>query len=113
MSSMKAPPSSAYKIVQVPEMYASIIAARGVEGGYIGGSEEESPWVPFGDNAAIRHLAFDVRANVLTLLAITGVIMYWRGVWSLWRAAPAPAPPRSLRLPCQCLCDAPPGIQEL
>ena len=45
-------------------MYASIIAARGVEGGYIGGSEEESPWVPFGDNAAIRHLAFDVRANV-------------------------------------------------
>ena len=54
MSSMKAPPSSAYKIVQVPEMYASIIAARGVEGGYIGGSEEESPWVPFGDNAAIR-----------------------------------------------------------
>ncbi|NWJ74809.1 2,4'-dihydroxyacetophenone dioxygenase family protein [Pseudonocardia sp. ICBG1122] len=26
-------------------------------------SEEASPWVPWGDNAAIRHLAFDVRNN--------------------------------------------------
>jgi hypothetical protein len=35
-----------------------------VSGTYVGPSEEESPWVPFGDNAAIRHLAFDVRNNV-------------------------------------------------
>jgi len=27
---------------------------------------------------------FDVRANVYTLVAITGVVLYWRGVWSLW-----------------------------
>ena len=27
---------------------------------------------------------FDVRANIYTLIAITGVVLYWRGVWSLW-----------------------------
>jgi len=43
--------------------------------------------------AVADRLRFDVRANVLTLLAITGVIMYWRGIWSLWRAAPAPPCP--------------------
>lgn len=60
---MKAPPSSAYKIVKVEELYGDLIAKRGLEGTYVGASEEESPWVPFGDNAAIRHLAFDVRQN--------------------------------------------------
>ncbi|WP_404711052.1 2,4'-dihydroxyacetophenone dioxygenase family protein [Sphingomonas sp. MMS24-J13] len=60
---MTAPPSSAYKIVDVPELYGDLIKARGVEGTYISTSEEESPWVPFGDGAAIRHLAFDVRNN--------------------------------------------------
>ena len=61
---MTAPPSSAYKIVSVPENYRDLIGQRGIEGTYIGGSEAESPWIPFGDNAAIRHLAFDVRQNV-------------------------------------------------
>ena len=61
---MTAPPSSAYKIVSVPENYRDLIGQRGLEGTYIGGTEEESPWIPFGDNAAIRHLAFDVRQNV-------------------------------------------------
>ena len=38
-----------------------------------GASEAESPWVPFGDNAAIRHLAFDVRDNVyVNILWIKG-----------------------------------------
>ncbi|RKF21027.1 tRNA modification GTPase [Altericroceibacterium spongiae] len=64
MASMTAPPSGAYKIVDVHEPFRSLIGRRGQEGTYIGGSEEESPWVPFGDNAAIRHLAFDVRQNV-------------------------------------------------
>jgi len=36
---------------------------------HIGGSEEESPYVPFMENVYIRHLAFDVRngafANIL------------------------------------------------
>ncbi|KAK9862237.1 hypothetical protein WJX84_001373 [Apatococcus fuscideae] len=27
---------------------------------------------------------FDVRANFYTLIAITGVILYWRGIWTLW-----------------------------
>ena len=27
---------------------------------------EESPWVPFGDKAAIRHLAFDTRSNTFS-----------------------------------------------
>jgi 2,4'-dihydroxyacetophenone dioxygenase len=52
-----------------PEPYAPTIAEFGLTGGHIGPSEAESPWVPFGDSAAIRHLSFDVRtgavANVL------------------------------------------------
>ena len=31
---------------------------------HIGSSENESPWVPFKGNSAIRHLAFDVRTNM-------------------------------------------------
>jgi 2,4'-dihydroxyacetophenone dioxygenase len=31
---------------------------------HIGGSEEESPWVPFKGSSFIRHLGFDVRHNV-------------------------------------------------
>ncbi|WP_336139630.1 hypothetical protein, partial [Klebsiella pneumoniae] len=70
---MKAPPSAAYKVVEVPELYGDLIRARGLEGTYVGASETESPWVPFGDNAAIRHLAFDVRENVyVNILWIKG-----------------------------------------
>lgn len=56
--------STAYKIVDVPETYRDVIARHGIPGSHIGASEEESPWVPFGDRAAIRHLLFDVRNNV-------------------------------------------------
>jgi hypothetical protein len=31
-----------------------------------------------------ENVRFDVRANFYTLIAITGVILYWRGVWTLW-----------------------------
>ena len=31
---------------------------------HIGAGEDESPWVPFRPNVFIRHLAFDVRANM-------------------------------------------------
>ena len=55
---MKAP-STAYKIVDVPELYRDVIARHGLPGTFVGASEAESPWVPFGHNAAIRHLAFD------------------------------------------------------
>jgi len=34
--------------------------------------------------AALEDHRFDFRANVFTLIAITGVILYWRGVWTLW-----------------------------
>ena len=63
-SPMKAPPSSAYKIVPVAEMYGHLMRKYAQDGSYVGASEADSPWVPFGDNAAIRHLAFDVRQNV-------------------------------------------------
>lgn len=56
--------NSGYRIVNVPEAMRHRIQEWGREGSYIGHSLEESPWVPFGENAAIRHLAFDVRNNV-------------------------------------------------
>ncbi|MCD1584700.1 hypothetical protein K7H09_01620 [Halomonas sp. IOP_14] len=59
-----APASNAYRIVEVPEPMKAMQDRFGREGSYVGLSEVESPWVPFGDNAAIRHLAFDVRNNV-------------------------------------------------
>jgi 2,4'-dihydroxyacetophenone dioxygenase len=60
---MTAPPSTVYEIVDVPELYRDVIARHGVPGAFVGSSEQESPWVPFGDRVAIRHLAFDVRRN--------------------------------------------------
>lgn len=30
------------------------------------------------------NVSFDVRANVYTLIAVTGVILFWRGVWNSW-----------------------------
>jgi len=30
---------------------------------------------------------FDVRANFYTLIAITGVVLYWRGIWNSWLAS--------------------------
>ena len=33
-----------------------------------------------------ENVRFDVRANIYTLIAITGVILYWRGVWNSWYA---------------------------
>ena len=61
---IKAPPSGAYKIVAVPEPHRAVVDQYIRPGTFVGNSEAESPWVPFGDNAAIRHLAFDVRNNV-------------------------------------------------
>ena len=60
---MTAPPSTAYKIVDVPEPYRDVIARHGLPGSFVGPTEQESPWIPFGDKAALRHLAFDVRRN--------------------------------------------------
>ncbi len=72
-----APPSTAYKIVDVPELYKDIIGRHGSTGSFVGVSDEESPWVPFGVSAAIRHLAFTTRhnffANILWIKA-NGVV---------------------------------------
>jgi hypothetical protein len=63
---IKAPPSTAYKIIDIPETYKDVIQRYAVPGTFVGASEKESPWVPFGNNAAIRHLAFDVRHNIFS-----------------------------------------------
>ncbi len=31
-----------------------------------------------------ENVNFDVRANIYTLIAVTGVILYWRGIWNTW-----------------------------
>ena len=63
---MTAPASTAYKIVELPEPYRDVIRRHGVAGTFVSSSEQESPWVPFGPNAAIRHLLFDTRHNVFS-----------------------------------------------
>lgn len=63
---MTAPPSTAYKIVDVPEAYADVIKRHGIPGTFVGPTERESPWVPFGPSAAIRHLLFDTRHNIFS-----------------------------------------------
>jgi 2,4'-dihydroxyacetophenone dioxygenase len=55
--------STAFKAFNVNDPEADIIRRFGVEGGHLGPGEIDSPWVPYGDNAAIRHMAFDVRGN--------------------------------------------------
>jgi hypothetical protein len=62
-TTMTAAPSTAYKIVDVPDPYRDLIARYGQPGTFVGPSEQESPWVPFGEGTCIRHLAFDVRNN--------------------------------------------------
>jgi len=64
LGGMKAPPSGAYKIVAVPEIHSAVLDRYVRPGSYVSNDEADSPWVPFGENAAIRHLAFDVRNNV-------------------------------------------------
>ena len=63
---MTAPPSTARKIVAVPELFQTLIDARGTKGKFVGAEETDSPWVPFGENAAIKHLAFDVRQGIFS-----------------------------------------------
>src|SRR5688572_4412466 len=60
---MAAPPSTAYRIVDVPQPYGAVIERYGVQGKFASSDEKKSPWVPFVSNAAIRHLTFDVRRN--------------------------------------------------
>ena len=66
INKMTEPPSTAYRIVDIPEAYAEVIKQHGMAGSFVGPSERESPWVPFGPNAAIRHLHFDTRHNIFS-----------------------------------------------
>lgn len=52
-----------FKITQIPEPNLDMIRRFGREGTYVSSAEADSPWVPFGDTAFIRHLTFDVRTN--------------------------------------------------
>jgi len=42
----------------------AVVTEYGFPDVHIGAEESESPWVPFKENSAIRHLAFDVRTNM-------------------------------------------------
>jgi 2,4'-dihydroxyacetophenone dioxygenase len=55
ITKITAAPCTAYKVVNRPEAYADVIQKHGIQGRFVGSSERESPWVPFGSQAAIRH----------------------------------------------------------
>jgi 2,4'-dihydroxyacetophenone dioxygenase len=67
MTTMKAPPSDAKEIVDVAFPYKHLVDRLSPGGRYIDAQTDvDSPWVPFGDNAAIKHLAFDVRQGIFS-----------------------------------------------
>ena len=64
---MKAPPSTKKQIVDVGFAHKALVDRLSPGGRYIDvQSDVDSPWVPFGDGAAIKHLAFDVRQNLFS-----------------------------------------------
>ncbi|MEI9890537.1 MAG: hypothetical protein WDN45_08005 [Caulobacteraceae bacterium] len=63
---MTAPPSTQAKIVDVGFAHKALVDRLSPGGRYVDvQSDVDSPWVPFGDKAAIKHLAFDVRQGHL------------------------------------------------
>jgi len=62
------------QIVKLPdEPYQAMIQRYARDGAHIPGDDETSPWVPFGDSAAIKHFCFDVRTNsVANILWVKG-----------------------------------------
>lgn len=48
-----------------------------------------------------ENVQFDVRANVYTLVAVTGVILFWRGVWNTWGEPVAEQVALQLVQPCR------------
>jgi 2,4'-dihydroxyacetophenone dioxygenase len=64
---MTVPPSQKAEIVDVPFAHREIVARLSPGGRYIDGQTDvDSPWVPFGEKAAIKHLAFDVRQGIFS-----------------------------------------------
>ena len=100
---MQAPASDVKEIVEVPWAYRDTVARLSPGGRYIDmESDVDSPWVPFGDGAAIKHLMFDVRTNTysnilwmkgpgtigthlhrgnVTMVTITGSVRYLEYDW--------------------------------
>ncbi len=67
MSIMTAPPSTKAAIVDVPFAHRDLVARLSPGGRYIDvQSDIDSPWVSFGETAAIKHLAFDVRQGIFS-----------------------------------------------
>ncbi len=67
MAIMTAPPSTTAEIVDVPFAHRELVKRLSPGGRYIDAETDvDSPWVPFGDKAAIKHLAFDVRSNTFS-----------------------------------------------
>lgn len=67
MTVMTAPPSTKAEIVDVPFAHRELVKRLSPGGRYIDAETDvDSPWVPFGDDAAIKHLAFDVRSNTFS-----------------------------------------------
>ncbi|MDB5524926.1 MAG: tRNA modification GTPase [Rhizobium sp.] len=62
------------QIIKLPdEPYQAAIQKYGRDGAHIPGDDESTPWVPFGESAAIKHLCFDVRTNsVANILWVKG-----------------------------------------
>ncbi len=64
---LKAPPSNKAEIVDIGYPYKELVERTSPGGRYIDvQTDADSPWVPFGDNAAIKHLAFDVRQGLFS-----------------------------------------------
>ena len=63
---MTPPPSRQRKIVKVPVQLTRISSRKQPTAGAMStlNAEKDSPWVPFGENAAIKHLSFDMRHNI-------------------------------------------------
>ena len=61
------PPSTLAEIVDVGFEHADLVRRISPGGRYIDAQTDvDSPWVPFGENAAIKHLAFDVRQGIFS-----------------------------------------------
>ena len=77
---MKAPPSTKKEIVDVPFNYRHLVEKYSPGGRYVDAqTDDDSPWVPFGETAAIKHLAFDVRRNLFS--NILWVLVETADVW--------------------------------
>lgn len=103
MTTMTAPPSDTKEIIEVPFKFRELVERTSPGGRYIDmESDDDSPWIPFGDNAAIKHLSFDVRTNTfsnilwvkspgtigthlhrgnITMVCITGSVRYLEYDW--------------------------------